>query len=546
MANTKTIKKKVAPPQEKKVLLTEQETWDVLRFASELYGGQMGYNPMLVNARMQDMTMNIKNGTSVQIDAALAEPKLNEAFLTGQSEFFELTSMLYKRILYYLSGIPAFDFTYTCTNATDKDYKSPAYKKDLEAVKEFFDKFNPKQEFRTILKQMVRQETFFGFFRDDGERYLFQEIPENYSMITGRWENGLLWDLNMYLFLQPGFVLDMFPDIFKKLWKKAFGNKQPKEIYDPATGVDKRDSSWIYWVQTSPKDGFWCFKLQPELATRIPFLAPMFPDVVLQKTMRELQTNTYIAAASKIISGRVPMLNKDTKAAVRDSVAISPELLGKFLALMKSGLSDAIKVTSSPLEDQAAIEFSGADSDFYQNYLKTTTSSSGVNSRLIYTLDKNNAVESQLSINVDEFLMFGLYPQFENFLDYQTNKLTKKFKFKFKFEGSEFYTNRKERFDTQMSLIPLGIVMPQKIAAAIGMSPFAFIRQIEESKAMGFTDMLTPIETAMGGLAGAGGKTKGSNPSGKEGAPKKDASELSEGGENTRDAAGNAGRGGDE
>ena len=544
MANIKTIKKKVAPPQEKKVLLTEQETWDVLRFASELYGGQMGYNPMLVNARMQDMTMNTKNGTSAQIDAALAEPKLNEVFLTGQSEFFELTSMLYKRILYYLSGIPAFDFTYTCTNASDKDYKSPAYKKDLEAVKEFFDKFNPKQEFRTILKQMVRQETFFGFFRDDGERYLFQEIPENYSMITGRWENGLLWDLNMYLFLQPGFVLDMFPDIFKKLWKKAFGNKQPKEIYDPATGVDKRDSSWIYWVQTSPKDGFWCFKLQPELATRIPFLAPMFPDVVLQKTMRELQTNTYIAAASKIISGRVPMLNKDTKAAVRDSVAISPELLGKFLALMKSGLSDAIKVTSSPLEDQAAIEFSGADSDFYQNYLKTTTSSSGVNSRLIYTLDKNNAVESQLSINVDEFLMFGLYPQFENFLEYQVNKLTKKFKFKFKFEGSEFYTNRKERFDTQMSLIPHGIVMPQKIAAAIGMTPFAFIRQIEESKAMGFTDMLTPIQTTFG--AGAGNPIKGTGKSVKEGRPKTDDGELSEGGESTRDSGANLERGGDE
>ena len=533
------------PNKDKPLPLSSEEVWSVIKFAQELYGGGINaYTPMLVNARMQDSTMNPKSGTSVEIENALLNPKNNETYLTGQSEFFELTSMLYKRILYYMSGIPSFDYTYTCTNAETKDYKSSAYKKDLDTVKSFFDKFNPKQEFRTILKQMVRQEAYFGFFRTDGDRFLFQELNNEYAMITGRWEYGILYDLSMYLFLIPGYTLDMFPPIFKKLWVRAFGNKLPKDIYDPATGIDNRNSSWTYWVQTSPADGFWSFKLQPELATRIPFLAPMFPDIVLQKTMRELQTNTYIASAAKIISGRVPMLNKDTKAAVRDSVAISPELLGRFLALMKSGLSDVIKVTSSPLEDQTAIEFNGADSKFYQEYLKTTTSSSGVNARLIYTLDKNNAVESQLSINVDEFLMFGVYPQFENFLEYQINKLTKKFKFKFKFEGSEFYTNRKERLDTQLSLLPFGVVMPQKIAAAMGMTPFAFMRQIEESKAMGFTDMLTPIQRAMGGVAGGG--SKGENSLSKSGRPIKSDSELSDGGADTRSNGGNIEKGGDE
>lgn len=520
--------------QEEPVLMSESEVWNMLKFASTYYDTYVG-NPLLINNRMKDVTLSPIIATSDGIDKALENPKNSEAQLVGYGEFLELTSMLYKRILLYLSGMLSFDLTYTCINtAKESDYKSKAYKEDLSRVIGFLDAFDVKKEFKVAVRQMLRNEAFFSILRNEGDRYSLQELPKDYTLITGRWDYGLLFDFDMNWFLQSGVDINMYPKVFLKMYEKAFG-KPYNKAYKPAAPVDSRDGAWVKWVQTSPKDGFWSFKFNPEIATKIPFLAPMFPDVVLQPIIRKLQTSSYIASASKLLVGEVPMLDKSVKgAAVKDSIAITPDMLGKFLALLKSGLSDAVKVGVAPLQNMQGVSFP-LDTPFYQDYLKTTTSSSGVNSRLIYTLDKNNAVESQLSINVDEFLMTYVYPQFSDFLEYNINRITKKYKFKFTFQGTEFFTNRKERFDTQMTLLDRGIVLPQYIAASLGMLPHIFERHLMEGRASGFVDNLTPIMNAMVAM---GGKPQSAN--GKTGRPKSEDNNLSDSAEQTRSDGGNA------
>jgi hypothetical protein len=235
-----------------------------------------------------------------------------------------------------------------------------------------------------------------------------------------------------------------------------------------------------------------CFKYSPELATRLPYFTPLFSDLILQSLMRNLQKSANMAAASKMIIGQVPMLNRDAKASVKDMIAISPALLGQFLALVKSGISEAIKVASAPLEDMKGISFD-SENEIYDSYLKTTLASSGVNTNLIFTSDiKPNVLETQLSLNVDEQMMTALYDQFNIFMNYFVNKYTKAFKFKFTFEGTQFFLNRQQRLDSAMTLFNVGIVLPQKIAAAVGMKPAQFRKHLEEAQATGFMDLLTP------------------------------------------------------
>jgi hypothetical protein len=81
-------------------------------------------------------------------------------------------------------------------------------------------------------------------------------------------------------------------------------------------------------------------------------------------------------------------------------------------------------------------------------------------------------------------------------------------------------------------LAGLGIVLPQKIAAAIGMNPFDFERQLAEAKASGFVDNLTPIISGFQMSPDDNGR------------PKKDDSELTDSGSQTREGAENIGRGG--
>jgi hypothetical protein len=152
-----------------------------------------------------------------------------------------------------------------------------------------------------------------------------------------------------------------------------------------------------------------------------------------------------------------------------------------------------VKVTAAPLENMQSVTFPSEDA-MYPTYLRTALASSGVNTDLIFTSDvRPNILATQLSLNTDEQLMESIYPQFNAFLNYHVNKLTKEFKFKFKFEGTQFFNNRQQRFDKQMTLVDKGIVLYQQIAASMGMSPQDFMRQLEETRAMGFVDNLTPI-----------------------------------------------------
>ena len=195
-------KKTKASASKEEVILTEAEVYNVLEFTKQLYSGyQNVYTPELINSRMQNITMNPVVATADKINTALIDPKNSQEELIGYSEWLELNSTLYRRILLYFSGLLSFDWTYTAIGVKDnKEYKSPKYKKDLLVVEEFFDKFNVKEFFAIAMRQMLRTETFFGVFRDDGDTYVIQELPRQYSMITGRFDKGLLFDFNMVWF----------------------------------------------------------------------------------------------------------------------------------------------------------------------------------------------------------------------------------------------------------------------------------------------------------------------------------------------------------
>jgi hypothetical protein len=515
--------------------LTTEQVWDVLKFTASLYGFGFGYqgmySPDLSNSQLKNIGLHPIVATADKIDQALSSPKDSETELIGYAQWLELNSMLFKRIMGFYSGLLSFDWTYSCVNVEKDDYLSKAYDRDVRVLFDFFDRFDVKAEGKTILRQLMRQEAYFGVFRDESEKYTFQELNEAYCKITGKWDYGsLLYDFDMRYFLEPGIDINMFPAVFKKMLNKVLDpNGKP---YNPSNQINKRTSTWALWHQTSPKDNFFCFKFTPELGARIPWLSPLMPDVILQPVIRTLQKNSYIQQASKIIYTQVPLLDNVKGASVKDQVAISPELLGKFLALVKQGLPDAIKIAASPTEETQAISFDG-NNEIYQSYLQNTAASSGVNSRLLFSIDRQNTLETKYSMDIDSNVITPIYAQFQNMINYYLNKKTKKYKFKVVFEGIETGDNRAERLQNAKDLAGMGIVMPHKFAAALGMQPQDFQRQLDEARAFKWVDKLTPIIAA-------------AQMSGKEGAgrPAKDLDDLEESGLNNRGQGSNIGRGG--
>jgi len=526
--------KKIEEKQDDEILLSEEDVGYILKFADSLAGYGIYGNaltPMLLNKRMQDISLNPLAPTESSLNTALLNPKDSELVIQAFSQDFEIQSQLYKRLLAYLGNMLSFDLTYECIDTKKyEDYKSKKYKDDLDILKNFLDNFDYKKEFQSVVMELLRNEAYFCCMRWDKGKLVLQELPSSpqYTMITGRWSYGLLFSINMIWWLQPGVDLGLYPPFFKEKYLKLWGDRSNGiPMYDATLSPETRgSSSWVYW-QDVPSSIGWAFKFNPTLATRTCFFSGLFLDLIQQPLMRALQKNINMASAAKMVMGEIPLL-KDTAAKTKDMYAISAGNLGNFMAIVKAAIGESIKAAALPLSNAQSVEFTG-DNSLYKSYLKNTAALSGVNTNLIFTNDqKMNTIETQLSLNSDEQMMMSLYPQFEDFMNYQINKLTKNYHFKIHFEGSDFYNNRQQRLDVQMGLMPQGIVLPQKIAASMGMNPFTFQRQLDEARASGFVGNLTPIISAF--------QQSGSKDTGR---PQKDESDLSGEGEQTRADGGN-------
>jgi hypothetical protein len=532
-------KKRVTEVINREELSSEEEVKEALRFAqriSQAYTQNLGiypsaFNPVLLNQRMQEMTLRGTTGTitSDGIQKALENPTNSENELLSISESFEITSTPYRRLISYMSNMLAWDLTYYCKNITENsEYTSKKYKKDLDVIKNFLYCFDVKKEFSAILRELYRTDTFFGVLRDEGDRYTIQQLPSHYSKITGRFDYGLLYSFDYSFFLRQGMDMDLFPPIFKETYGKIF-TRNNTSGYDPSINIDLRgDSTWVYWVDCSPADGFWGFKLNPTITNRTPYFCGLFPDLANQNLIRNLQKNSYMTEAVKILTGKVEML-KDTKASVKDAYAMSPEVLGKYLQLIRSAINESVNVVAAPLDSMGAVQFDG-NNEIQSSWTRNTIGTAGVNSNLLYSGgdQRMNIQETLYSVDIDSFVSEEVYPWFNYFLEYEINKRTSYYKFGFNFEGTKFHTDIQRRREAQSSLMGVGIVLPQKIAAAHQMNPFSFQAQLDEARANGWTDNLTPIVPAAQQAAGA-----------QAGRPSKSQDKLSESGEETQSAGSN-------
>lgn len=536
MPRKKEIKESVTPE------ISDEDIGFALRFAKEYMGGSMfgnmfgTFTPSMTNSRMQDLSFNPAIATSENIERALSSPKSSERELLEFGQNLEVQSMMYKRILLYFSRMLSFDLNYVCIN-DDVDYSSPQYKKDKLAIGRFFDKFDYVDEFQKVMDTLVREEVFFGVMRKDGySKYGIQQLPSNYCIITGRLPGRILYDFSMSFFLNAGIDINMFPDIFKEYYQKAFGGKSLPGNYIPSAPEDARDGSWSYYVQTDPNI-FWGFKLFQQLTTRIPLFAAMYPDIVLQPFYRQLAKTNAMQAAVKILTSEVGMRTDSKSASVANSFNLDAPNLGKFLQLVRSAIDSVVSVTASPLQNQKAIEYSLNDRNVYDESQIIAASSSGANQRMIYSRDKQSIFESENSLSVDEYLLAPIYREFEIFLAHFANQETKKYKFKFMLSGTNFSYAKKLKMSNFTTMANMGIFNPSLAASSMGMNVFDLERMMSQVKAEKWEDKMTFITPMFQ-------QSAEQQNSGSKGRPQKKDDELSEGGSETRENGENIERGG--
>lgn len=480
-------------------------------YRDSYYNNGAYFSPDIINQQMQNINMNPVEGTVANIRNALANPKSSEDILRDYATYAENNNMYYKRLARYFPDMAAFHPTFDCINIEkDSEYNSRQFKNDLKVVDNFLCKFNYKEEFQKVFRQLIRQGVFYCVLRKDENKYTLQELPPKFCKITGRFPYGMLFDFDMQWFIgNYGVDIDMYPKVFKDMLNNVMAANTSE--YDPATKISKRNSTFMYWHQTSPLDGFWCFKMSPELATIVPYFAPLFQDIPYGQVVSGLQQDKYFIEASKLLVGLIGF-NKDAKSGqVQNQVNITPDMLGKFMGVARKGLNKQIGLVALPLDSVETVDFTASDDNIEEDYTSNLANKSVTSSQALFSTEKLNSHQSKLASAIDMAVINATYDIFSNFVEYYINLETKKYKFKIKF--NDFYTPDDQNRVSGLfkDYAQMGIVDVQLAARALDMNPFELTRHLQITKTMGLDKKLIQLtnlntQSANGSSSSSSGK----------------------------------------
>ena len=451
------------------------------------------FTPSLLNQNLINLNNNPETPTYDKLVKALADGKNDARKLQGYQEWMEMAEITFKRLLEYYANMLSFDLSYTCINVKDKkEYSTAKYKKDKQQVEKFLTNFNYKQEFLKVIRQMMRSETAFYWLRNNEDavnpRYTLQLMPQDYCLITGAWEKGYLYDFNMNYFLNPGIDINGFDPVFKEFMANMYGvGGEVIHDYVPSNKLDNRTGKFAYWTQTSPiymhnnlPSGAWLFKFDDSNFNDVPFLSSLMRDAIMNIPTRKLQYDKDALGAYAYLIGEIKMLKSNEP----NSTAFDPVRLGTLLHIVKQAIDKHVVVGAMPVEENKWYQFKDENTSMAETQIKTTLASGAGASRILYASDKMSQEEIRNAILSDYNVMKKVYAQFNNFLDFYINQLTKTYKFKFIFNGSNYGFEREWRKDGIMKLAQTGIVLNETaFASAFGYDPVVFSHMLKETSA---------------------------------------------------------------
>lgn len=521
--------------------LSEENLDQVLQFAQGLYSnfGQYGlFNPFNSNDTLLKVNNNPLKPTKEQLEKALSSVPYDRELVSRYSEFMQIWDNIYNNTLAYYQGLLSYDLSWVCTNANGNDYNSKEYKDDIKRLNKFFDKFDYKNEFNKVTNEVLKKGASFLWFRDTNsideviditskksEKFGLQIMPDKYCKIVGYTSSGLaLYDFNVDYFLQSNVDIKLFaPELIRK-FKKAYS--KDTNNYIPSNNIGNRNGVYgRQWVQTDYRDGAFVVKAENGNYRIVPPFASLMKSCLSTDEIESLKRDRDILGSYYLLSGTIQLLN-DTKTSKANQFALSPEVLGKFLQLVTSGLTKNVKSIAMPLDETKGWQYQNYDLNMLPNHLRSTSAQGASASELVFHTDNLSQFAMQNAIETDYARIEPLYRQYENLLNIFVNRKTKKYKFKFTLTGLNRSWARKDRLENLTKLADKGILLGEsQWASCLGMTPSDFSRSLEEAHNSSFTDNLTLLMNA-NTMKGSSEQTE--NPNGRPKSDLLDRSDKSE------------------
>lgn len=388
--------------------------------------------------------------------------------------------------------------------------KSNKAKTDYDKMCDFYDTLDIKNTSMKILKDVFKYGVFYGIEVEGMYSTYIKKLDPYRCKIVSEGELGLGIAFDCSYFSGNEVALELsYPPIFQQLYE------------DYQKGIKHFNHLSSNW-QPIPIEQSICIKYDvTNLDYSVPPYVNIFSALYDLEEFESLNKAKVTAENYTLIGLKIPLLNDKTGSG-EDNFAISNDMIDATTDQLEMSLPDYMGYFTTPCEIVPVKGSTTGDNkiDTVSNAVKNVWNSTGF-AESIFGVNNNNSGTLDYSIRVDEQILFPIYRQMEV---YWAFKFKQKFKNNFKFELLNitwFNLEKMIGYYTQQAQfsVPIAIVLP--LLLGFDISDINDLADMQEQIFEVSTKWI-PLQSS--------NTTAGD----KVGAPKKDQSEITSSGEQTR------------
>lgn len=472
------------------------------------------YQPMLSEALLQELDAVPIDATSTEIEQWLRNPQYYSNELTSVNKYLSQAVGVYRRALWYMNTIKAFNYTLNPSDVDvqtalklDKNSYMSSYHKALEVTK----KLNIKYQIPKIDLSTMYDGASFWWISETNDNITFLPLPSKYCYITSPFTFGYRFAFDLTFFDSFVGMKDAIPE----LWEAYdYFNEMRKAYLQGDAKYDGELTAMQYY--SVPIDKGWVFTFDPIHPDRTPPMASSMGSAIDVLSYRSLLKNQLALNLFKIIPLKMP-IDKQT-----GKPTMTYEVASMIVTAIKSVLPENIVPFASPFDSES---IQTDQTNKFEDIIKLSNdnfySSAGMAQGIFGSNDIKQGTALQFSSMVDfAYASTHMYSQFENCINWILWRKTGQYKFKVKFFGNKL-TNTKDT-EAYSALVRTANMPASKLFAYEGYEPFEVVSTLVLEKELGIKDLMTPLISAFN-----------SSSTDEGGRPEK--SDLTDGGENTRD-----------
>lgn len=352
----------------------------------------------------------------------------------------------------------------------------------------------------------------FTYGKPEEDEFFIHLLPADYCKISSQqYYGGLLnfaFDFS-YFDGTNAYYLDVYDPIFKKMYNKY-----------------QRDNT-LRW-QELPIERTFCIKINKEnLDYLIPPFSGMFDSIISLCDLQQVQDVKDEMSAYKLIGLKIPMISGSSDP---NDFAVDLDIAGEFYRKILSVLPPNVAAALGPFDidtidfDKNMAEDTNIVNKAYQNLVEA-------NGDIICNTSKiTNSTSYKLALMADSFSAMAPVNQINTWINLliKNNLGVENVLVEYSSVSPYF---EEDRINVLLKLAQYGVPVKTELASIAGLNPAKCrsLEYIEEKLGLGKIKWASPLVSSntQSGTA--------DNGDGSEGAPTKDAGDLSDAGENTRD-----------